>query len=550
MQEIELSDLTMSTRLDKLKIYKLQEKFLFLTIVLFPFSLLAFNKSFLNVFSFWGQLSSVPILIGLLFFVFSCFLQASEKKLLFSFAIFAGIYLFLLACISIHSLIEYAQVGAFDSTSFGGTPKILLLKSFFGAMGISNDTVLYSCLVFAKDMLFGTKEIVYAFGFMVWIAFMYLEDSESVVRIVFKAILIDIFLLAPYIVLELLHLYGAFEGGATTLLKSINAFLYAPGEAPAFYPPIVSPNQVRGTWMEPAYLAMWLSFATPFLILNFFKDGIPSKGKSILLGVFFTALWSVWFVTYSRTAIALIVVLMALYFFFAILSHRRKDWERLAYLLVTLLFAFAIVSNFGPAEFSKRSIIASQTTETGKEATRLIESELFRNTVESTVNAESRSNPVRLDYIKCQWEIFKAHPILGVGDTLAAPAVIQQFKKFQKPLTWEAQLQVSFTEENGYFKSIVNSYPGSIAGCLSHRGLLGFATMVGPLLVLGLLLFKHILKTVPSNRELPICVFISCASLFLTSLTFSSLSSFRIWCVAGIALGIVLSAQRKKEGLR
>ena len=533
-------------QLDFKNSYRMQKILLFLAIVLFPISFLFFNRSFISGFSFYGQLSSIPVFFGLLLFLLSCFSQKSRKIILILIATFSALYLFLVACISLHSIIEYAEVGSFDAASFGESPKILLLKNFLLALGISNTAVLYSCLIFVKDMLLGTKEIFFAFGFMFWIAFLYLEDGECVVQIVLKAILVDLIILTPYIALELLHLYGTCGGGATALLKSINAFFYAPGEAPAFYPPIVSPNQVRGTWMEPAYLAMWLSFATPFLIYKFFQNKTLSTGKAILLTVFFTALWSVWFLTYSRTAVALIAVLFFLYLFFAILSRRRLEWKRLGYLILSLFLAFSIVSNFGPAEFSKRGAIETQTSESEKEITRVTESELFKNTVESTVNPDSRSNPVRLEYIKCQWEIFKDHPLLGVGDTLAAPAVIKQFKEFQKPLTWEAQWQVSFTEENGYFKSVVNSYPGSILGCLSHRGIFGFIAMVGPLLLLGLLLFIHILKTAPEDRDLPVCVFISCFSLFLTSLTFSSLSSFRIWCVAGIALGIILVTHIKK----
>ena len=55
------------------------------------------------------------------------------------------------------------------------------------------------------------------------------------------------------------------------MLKAINSVLYEPGAFLGWYPPLVSPNQIRGTWTEPAYFAIWLAFAVPFLFRTFLK---------------------------------------------------------------------------------------------------------------------------------------------------------------------------------------------------------------------------------------------------------------------------------------
>ena len=146
-------------QLDFKNSYRMQKILLFLAIVLFPISFLFFSRSFISGFSFYGQLSSIPVFFGLLLFLLSCFSQKPRKIILILIATFSALYLFLVACISLHSMIEYAEVGSFDAASFGESPKILLLKNFLLALGISNTAVLYSCLIFVKDMLLGTKEI-------------------------------------------------------------------------------------------------------------------------------------------------------------------------------------------------------------------------------------------------------------------------------------------------------------------------------------------------------------------------------------------------------
>lgn len=54
------------------------------------------------------------------------------------------------------------------------------------------------------------------------------------------------------------------------MLKAINSSLYEPCSFLGWYPPLVSPNQIRGTWTEPAYFAIWLAFAVPFFLVSYF----------------------------------------------------------------------------------------------------------------------------------------------------------------------------------------------------------------------------------------------------------------------------------------
>lgn len=191
------------------KLYSYQQRILFLAILLFPIQMVLFHKnSLIGTFSFYGQISSVPLLFGFGFAVITCVKEHTVKKFLCPIFCIAALYSFLGVCISLHSIFEYASIGSFDATTFGETPKIRLLKSWLVAFGISSNTVLYGSIVLMHDVLNSVREIVFAFGLVVWIAFLSRNNFLRTFKTVRKAVLWSAMLLTPYIACEVLHLFG------------------------------------------------------------------------------------------------------------------------------------------------------------------------------------------------------------------------------------------------------------------------------------------------------------------------------------------------------
>ena len=98
------------------------------------------------------------------------------------------------------------------------------------------------------------------------------------------------------------------------MLRAINSSLYVPCSFLGWYPPLVSPNQIRGTWTEPAYFAIWLAFAVPFWVSFFSRTECWHEKKAGISLAFFTALFGIWFMTYARTSVVLMAALVGLYF--------------------------------------------------------------------------------------------------------------------------------------------------------------------------------------------------------------------------------------------
>ena len=522
------------------RLFTWQRGILFLVVLLFPIqTILFYQKSLVSTFSFYGQISSVPLLVGFALAIVTCIQEKTVKRYLLPVFGIAMFYVLLCAGISLHSILEYAQTGSFDAETFGETPKIRLLKSWLLTAGISSDTLLYGLMIFLRDTLNGVREVVFAFGLVVWISFLSRRDFLGIFKTVRRAVLWSMALLTPYVACEVLHLFG---WGATAVLKTINLSLYEPSSFLGCYPPLVSPNQVRGTWTEPAYFAIWLAFTVPFLVSYFFRGEALFLKKAGVLFVSFAALFSIWFMTYARTSVVLMAALVGLYFLFAILFRTREIWRVVGILVVTVLIGFLITSTCGPQERGQWAHNQTEASVIERLLKSISESVLFENTVKSSVDAKSRSNPSRLQDFQLKLEVFKDYPIAGAGDTLASVAQIRKMLESPDTLTQGSRKRMAYTYANGLFQSGVNGSSLSISGMLASRGLLGFTVLFVPILLLGLSLFICLFKVKETSRGIGITLFISCAGSFLAVFS-QGLWYYYFWCSAGLALGFLLWAR-------
>lgn len=188
------------------RLLKWQLACLFAAVVMFPLQGPPIFTKFLSPVSFFGQPSSVPVVIGLLLCVVTCWKTVEDRRGLGWVLAAGAAYLAVVAGISLHAIAIFSP---YDETVFKMTPKIAMAASVLSAMGIEDKTLLWKSLVFIRDMRGGVFEVVYAYGFALWIGYLFCKTEGKVFGWVQKAVLWDFCLLVPYVGLEVLHLYGA-----------------------------------------------------------------------------------------------------------------------------------------------------------------------------------------------------------------------------------------------------------------------------------------------------------------------------------------------------
>ena len=114
-------------------------------------------------------------------------------------------YLVFIAVLSLHAIVVFSP---YDETVFKMTPKMVTVATFLSSLGLQDETLLWKVLIFLRDLRIGSFEVIYAFGFAAWIGYLYVKTQGDAFRWVSRAVAVDFCLLVPYVLLEVLHLYG------------------------------------------------------------------------------------------------------------------------------------------------------------------------------------------------------------------------------------------------------------------------------------------------------------------------------------------------------
>ena len=310
----------------------------------------------------------------------------------------------------------------------------------------------------------------------------------------------------------------------------VNPCLYEPAHFLGWSLPVVSPNQVGGTWTEPVYFAIWLAFAVPFLVHRLFEKNDITAGGWLWRGGCLTALFTVWWMTHARTSVVLMVPLVVLYLTAALLMRApqsQRPAERPAgFLSAAMAAAFLLVSQWGPQDIGRT------------------ESTFVETTVKSSVEAESRSNPSRLQDFMSKVGVFREHPLWGVGDTLASWYQMEWLQTSSETLTEETQDRIRKAQASVFFDSGLNGNSLFVPAILAGRGLVGFTTFMLPILATGLGLLEMLRRRKRVSRAVGITVFIASVGPFLSAFS-QGLWFFYFWCALGLAWGFIVCGRRE-----
>lgn len=487
-----------------------------------------------------NKLCIYPFIIGLVYTIY-CHYKYGNVFVNFSkFKKYLAAYFLVCMCATVYGLSIYPYYGEILN---GPASQIEKLPRVYGFLQAHNVNIAREQLVqlwmiarFFKGLVLN---IFYTFGGAYMIYCWYCHSWEEGFKIALNVTLAAVVAVCAYACLDLGYLANI--SVATAALEVLNPYLYDIQELHGWWPPLLWKGQVRSLFAEPSFLGIWSAFALPFVWYKLFSCTGKRKTFYFILNLFFMF---VLFMAKARTATALLVgevVLMLLYFTYL---HRKEDLKRAAVLVVSvaLVFVFSLEFMLIFMSVPKKDENAAASKTSGNIVVDIkgaAESYAEEN-VKSLAEANARSNGARFATIYANIEIFKKHPITGVGIGLTPGYMPDNFPSYvdQNP---EVQNWIKYQKEKGILRSPIGSF-SEYSRMLAEIGIVGFVIFFIPV---GLLTW-HVLKNVKTLPFELITIFIALCGMLATGLSNGINITYCYWVLLGLGFAAIESEESQR----
>lgn len=437
----------------------------------------------------------------------------------------------------------------------------------------------------------GIKAIIIKGDRLFYIAFLvyhlYKNDYQRGFRNFRFIVLLMSIVMGLYSIIELTWLKFN-SPSAQAMLMLLNSFLFDPGIAYGWWPPLLWPHQLRSIFREPSYFGICSLFILPFL-----WSYIIEKKHIVLSGFFITYFTLMIFATNSRTAVILallecflllvsvafvrqkeftksvllietltiyafgfnliqfhnisqsttitvifpdlfiITVFLFILFFTIQLSQKVQKQPAMKYVLAGIIILFISATCLLGAKTSDNKVINLYSA--GLKISTQMQSYIKENIL-SVNGLGQRSNGARYAIFYAQYDITKEHPIVGVGNGLTSAYTYHHLPAYSfhipEVIGWNKVLL-----ERGYYRS---SYPAINKYTLltAENGLTGLIIYLLPFIYSFVILFATAKNRllVKANPQLILL------SISLLCLLIAGLSSAKLSELTGFLLGLMSCA--------
>lgn len=480
------------------------------------------------------------------------------------FIYYSFIYFIVLLLSSVVGLVIYPY---YDETLFLSNydlPEVISISHIIQYLKIPTSlTYQFSIVLISIKLIYAaTIRYIWTFGIAYIIFNCYIDRLDELKNDLLKGVTILLGILILFSCIEAIHLSGGTWG--TDIVKSITPYFYLIGEDQnGQWPPLIWEYQFRSVTPEPSFLAMILAFLLPFI---WYKIYHIKNNKISALWIFILLISTILlFLTQSRTATTTyaleLIILNIILFVKSIKSHLWKVNSQyiiriIGVTIVALFCSIQFISNFmtPPAENFSRVVNFSTYVNNNFISVSTI-NKLFMNVKRSNniytnkkelddnkvvndhkvVNNNPKeirsSNISRKENIRMEFEIFKAHPILGVGTGLSG-----MYKTdLVNPESTNNELERwnYMQKKVGIIKAIF-PVASQYTTLLAEQGILGLVWFLVPELVC---LFILIRKTYINNNldMFLVAILISLLGFTLIGFTTSFYLTYMYWILLSIA---------------
>ena len=445
---------------------------------------------------------------------------------------------FSIAVSLVHGLINFPYYDLVPGTNYMNHKLEAIIQLIFNE-SVSEYTlsIIHFCFRALKNSL---TQLIFTFGFSYLIFYWYKNRSETILKIVSKGSLISASLVVIFGVIELFY-FGK-QQWALSLLTYIRPIVHAIEINNTWWPPLFWPElQFRSLFPEPSFLGIYAVITIPFIWSIIFT----SKNKK-LVGLSFIILLLLEMITLlanSRTATVFLIIDYILLVFALCIQFRNKKFI-IHTVLVTLIGLLAFVGNivytsnvFYVQDASTKSINTTSTT-IKNISTQQVANEITsygENNITSLSKKGGRSNNQRYGVMKADLNIFKENPLLGIGQGLRTPYVLNYLD--EDTLNGA---EVKMWIENIKNKGLINiSIPmlGEYTSRLSETGIMSFVLFMAPILLLLFRLLKYIIQN--SKDTFVIFFTIAYIECLLTGIGTTLNELYYFWILLGFCYALV-----------
>ena len=443
---------------------------------------------------------------------------------------------FSIAVSLVHGLINFPYYDLVPGTNYMNHKLEAIIQFIFNET-VSEYTlsVIHFCFRVLKNSL---TQLIFTFGFSYLIFYWYKNRSETILKIVSKGSLISATLVVIFGVIELFY-FGK-QQWALSLLTYIRPIVHAIEINNTWWPPLFWPElQFRSLFPEPSFLGIYAVITIPFIWNIIFT----SKNKK-LVGLSFIILLLLEMITLlanSRTATVFFIIDHILLVFALCIQFRNKKFI-IHTVLVTLIGLLAFVGNIvytSNVLYVQDASTKSTTSTTIKNiSTQQVANEITsygENNITSLSKKGGRSNNQRYGVMKADLNIFKENPLLGIGQGLRTPYVLNHLD--EDTLNGA---EVKMWIENIKNKGLINiSIPmlGEYTSRLSETGIISFVLFMGPIAFLLVRLLIYVFK---NPKDIWIIFFtIAYIESLLTGIGTTLNELYYFWILLGFGYALV-----------
>ena len=445
---------------------------------------------------------------------------------------------FSIAVSLVHGLINFPYYDLVPGTNYMNHKLEAIIQLIFNeSLSEYTLSVIHFCFRVLKNSL---TQLIFTFGFSYLIFYWYKNRSKTILKIVSKGSLISASLVVVFGVIELF--YFDKQQWALSLLTYIRPIVHAIEINNTWWPPLFWPElQFRSLFPEPSFLGIYAVITIPFIWSIIFT----SKNKK-LVGLSFIILLLLEMITLlanSRTATVFLIIDYILLVFALCIQFRNKKFI-IHTVLVTLIGLLAFVGNivytsnvFYVQDASTKSINTTSTTSKNI-STQQVANEITsygENNIKSLSKKGGRSNNQRYGVMKADLDIFKENPLLGIGQGLRTPYVLNHLDEDTLNGT-----EVKMWIENIKNKGLINiSIPmlGEYTSRLSETGIMSFVLFMAPILLLLFRLLKYIIQN--SKDTFVIFFTIAYIECLLTGIGTTLNELYYFWILLGFGYALV-----------